>query len=452
MSAEVEHRPAAPPRLVEDVVCTVCGCLCDDIELTIEGNRIIEARNACPIGAARFLGFRSDPGLSCLVDGIPASFEAAVERAANILASARYPLIFGLADTVSEAQAAAVALAARIGACVDSGGTEGEASVMAALASVGEVTCTLGEVRNRADLIVVWRADPLETHPRLFSRYALEPAGTFVPRGRSDRYCAIVDVRESGSVQEAADQFIAIEDDGEFEALWVLRALARGIEVDPVAVESATGVPLAIWQDLMERMRAARYGVLFHGTDQSGDRRRRWIPRAIHSLVRELNTRTRFVALPLGGAGNAVGARNVLTWRTGYPFAVDLARGKPRHGPGEFNAEGVLRTARADAVLIVAGDPTPGLCPEAREHLGRIPRVVLGSERPVATGEPAVVIPTAAFGISTPGTAYRMDGVPLPLRSVIASSLPTDEVVLRAIDRGVRSLSRHDGRARAEGH
>ena len=114
---------------------------------------------------------------------------------------------------------------------------------MDALQSVGEVTCTLGEIKNRADLIVVWRADPLESHPRLFSRYALEPAGSFIPGGRSDRYCVIVDDRETESVREAADQFIAIRAGGELDALWTLRALANGVAVDAEDVESETGVP-----------------------------------------------------------------------------------------------------------------------------------------------------------------------------------------------------------------
>ena len=41
-------------KIVEDATCTFCGCVCDDIELTVEGNHIIEAKSACVLGKAWF--------------------------------------------------------------------------------------------------------------------------------------------------------------------------------------------------------------------------------------------------------------------------------------------------------------------------------------------------------------------------------------------------------------
>lgn len=33
--------------IVKDVVCPFCGCLCDDIEVEVEGNRVVAVANAC---------------------------------------------------------------------------------------------------------------------------------------------------------------------------------------------------------------------------------------------------------------------------------------------------------------------------------------------------------------------------------------------------------------------
>ena len=127
---------------------------------------------------------------------------------------------------------------------------------------MGEVTCTLGEVKNRGDLIIFWGCNPVESHPRHLSRYSLEAAGLFVPRGRADRYCVVVDVEETAT-SRVADQFIAIKPGKEFEALWTLRALAKGVELDAAVVERETGVSLSTWQELMDRMKRAGYGVIF---------------------------------------------------------------------------------------------------------------------------------------------------------------------------------------------
>ena len=430
----------ADSGVMTDMVCTSCGCLCDDIELHIHGGEIKDAVNACPLGQAAFVGFREAEGPPCLIDGGPATLVEGIDRAAQILADARYPLILGLAETTSEAQRAAISLADSIGACVDVAGGSSSESSIEAVQSVGEVTCTLGEIRNRADLIIVWRADPCVSHPRLFSRHALEPTGTLVPGGRSDRYCVIIDVHETQSVREYADQLFLIREGGEVAALWILRALLRGIPLESGSVASETGVSLDLWRVLGERMRSARYGTLFYGVGNKPSSP--LVAHGIHSLARDTNLHARFVCMPLAPAGgNGTGARNVLAWQTGYPGPVSLARGYPTYGPREFDADNVLMSGEADAALIVSGDTASSIGPEPLEALSHIHRIILTADgtQPPAGG--AVVFRTAQLGIGTSGTVYRMDGVPLPVRTAVPSSWPAAFEILRAIEHRVKSLA-----------
>ena len=62
--------------------------------------------------------------------------------------------------------------------------------------------------------------------------------------------------------------------------------------------------------------------------------------------------------MPLGSRGNIAGAENVLTWQTGYPWAVNLARGYPRFNPGEYSTVQILDRGEPDAALIIASDLT----------------------------------------------------------------------------------------------
>ena len=58
----------------------------------------------------------------------------------------------------------------------------------------GKVTCTLGEVKNRADFIVYWGGNPAEGHPRHFTKYTLTQKGKFVPEGGfEDNLMAVAD-------------------------------------------------------------------------------------------------------------------------------------------------------------------------------------------------------------------------------------------------------------------
>jgi formylmethanofuran dehydrogenase subunit B len=426
-------------KTVEDATCTFCGCVCDDIELTVEGTHIRKAKRACVLGTAWFLNHEVETAPACRIDGKSASVEEGVNRAAELLAAAKYPLIYGLSDTTCESQRVAVGIGDWIGANVDTTTSVCHGPSGMAFQGVGEVTCTLGEVRNRADMVLFWGSNPAESHPRHFTKYSLMPKGMFVPNGRKDRTCVVVDVRKTKSAK-AADLFVQIKPRSDFEGLWTLRALAKGFELDPAQVEQDTGVPLATWQDLMERMKRAQFGVIFFGMGVTMTRGKHANSEALLALTRDMNQYTRFVCKPNRGHGNVTGADNVVTWRTGYPFGVNLARGYPRFNPGEYTSSDVLARKEADAALIIASDPMANFSQPARDHLATIPYVALDPKETPTTRHAAVSFLVAAYGINVAGTVYRMDDVPIPLRPAFKSPYPSDFDVLRGIETRVKEL------------
>jgi formylmethanofuran dehydrogenase subunit B len=295
----------------------------------------------------------------------------------------------------------------------------------------GKVTCTLGEVKNRADFIIYWGGNPAECHPRHFTKYTLTQKGKFVPQGRKGRYMVLVDIRETPSAR-AADLFLQIRPGADFEVVTTLIALVKGRPVNRAAVE-ATGVTVEQLQDLADRMKRARFGVLFFGMGLSMTRGKHMNSASVLTLVTELNEFTKFVAMPMRGHGNVTGSDMVVRWTTGYPFGVNLSRGYPRFNPGEFSTVDLLVRGDNDAALILGADPGATMPQPAIEHLRRIPTIVLDPKVTHTSRLARVHITTAATGISAPGTVYRMDEVPLPLRPALRSPYPTDEEVLRRI-------------------
>src|SRR5687768_4347899 len=208
-------------KVVPNATCTFCGCVCDDMELTVENNHITKAKNACVLGKAWFLNHHIEDRPVALIEGKPATLAEGVERAAQVLANARYPIVYGLSDTTCEAQRVAVSIADRIGACVDTTTSVCHGPSGMAFQGVGEVTCTLGEVRNRADFLIFWGGNPAESHPRHFTRYSLMPKGEFVPNGRKGRTAVLIDVRKTKSAK-AADIFLQVKPRSDFELAWAL--------------------------------------------------------------------------------------------------------------------------------------------------------------------------------------------------------------------------------------
>jgi formylmethanofuran dehydrogenase subunit B len=299
----------------------------------------------------------------------------------------------------------------------------------------GKVSCTLGEVKNRADLIIYWGGNPAECHPRHFTKYTLTQKGRFVPDGRKGRYMVLVDIRETPSAK-AADLFLQIRPGKDFEVLTTLRALVKDQAVNAESV-AETGLTVDQLQELVNRMKRAKFGVIFFGMGLSMTRGKHMNSAGVLSLAAELNAFTKFVCMPMRGHGNVTGSDMVLRWSTGYPFGVSLSRGYPRFNPGEFSTVDLIVRGDNDAALVLGADPGATMPQPGIDHLARIPTIVLDPKVTHTSRLARVHITTAVTGVSAPGTAYRMDEIPLPLRPALISPYPTDEDVIRRIRQAV---------------
>lgn len=425
----------ANERTIEDVACTVCACVCDDLNVTVRNNRIVRAERACNLAEPWFLGQNTAEAPAAQIQGRSVSLDEAVQAAAAILREARSPLVYGLSRSSTAGQRAAVRLADLLGATIDTTASEGHAPSILAMQEVGESTCSLGEIRNRADLVIYWGSNPVESHPRHMERYSMDSVGTHIAQGRADRTLVVVDIRRTATA-EIADWFLPIEEGRDFEAMWTLRGLLRGIEPPP---ELNVGLPVRELKQLAERMKACRCGVIFFGYGVARQPHGHRNVEALLRLVTDLNGFTRFHARRMRVVGDVSGADSVLCWQTGFPFSVNLARGYPRYNPGEYTAGDLLTRGEADAALLVGSSRVDSFPPEALHRLQSIPTILLDHAQAVSPFEPTVRITTSIYGIHRSGTAYRMDEIPIPLRPLVETAAPDDGEVLRAIMKVIAS-------------
>jgi formylmethanofuran dehydrogenase subunit B len=392
----------------ERATCAGCGLVCDDIVAVVEDGRVERLERTCPLGDAWFAAHVA-PGLpAAAVDGREVELEEALDAAAALLGEARAPLVYGLGRATCETQRAAVALAEALGATIDPAGPLLDGASGVAFPARGASTATLGEVRDRAEVVVIWRADPATTHPRLFERLHLPGDG---------RTLVVLDERRTATA-EHADTLLERPASGDVEALWTLRALVRDDaprDADPALT------------DLARQLRGARNAAILHHVRGAVE------ALALQALVRDLSRVAHVVAVTLRQEPNAAGAEDVLAWQTGYPSAVSFAAGHPRSSPGEYSAAALLERGDADAALVVASDPLDHLPTAAAERLRAIPFVSVDARDTATVRAARVAFTTAAPGIHEAGVAHRLDGVPVPLRTVLDSDRPGMEDVLDGI-------------------
>jgi formylmethanofuran dehydrogenase subunit B len=433
-------------RTIPDVVCPFCGSLCDDLEVILdEDEKIIEVKNACQLGAAKIIGnIDGKRLLKPLVRKggklVEASYEQAFERAAKILLKADYPIFYGFGSTEAEAHKESIKLAEDVGAIWDHCPSVCHGPSVLAVQEIGLAGCTLGEIRNRSDVIVYLGCNPMEAHPRHMSRYTTFPRGYFREKGFQERTVVVIDIRKTETAK-LASLYLQIEPNGDFEFLSALRAIVRGRKIK---AKKISGIPTEKIEELAEIMKNAKHGALFFGLGLASTKGKHRNVDAALSLVRDLNEYTKFYVMPLRGHFNVTGAQNVLTWISGYPFAVSLLKGYPIYNPGEFSLTGVMSRKEADAAFIVASDPVGNSPKVVMEHFARIPTIVLDPYETPTTRIAEVVFPVTISGVESVGTAYRMDAVPLRLKKVKdgPKGILTDYEVLHQIIKKFNDLKK----------
>ncbi|MBU4220665.1 MAG: formylmethanofuran dehydrogenase subunit B [Euryarchaeota archaeon] len=427
--------------VITDALCPFCGCMCDDLTVIVENNKITEVKNACKLGVAKIMGHHRIKAPMMRTDKKgefkEVSYDEAIEAAAQMLAKSKRPLLYGWASALCEVHKKGILLTEELGGIIDSTASVCHGPSVLGIHEKGIPTASLGQAKNRADVVVFWGCNPVHAHPRHMGHYSVFPKGFFIEKGRKSRKVIVVDVRKTETAN-MADEYVQVEQGTDYLVLSALRAILAGQAA--VVPDAVGGVPKEALVKLVDTLKAARFGAVYFGmglTQSTG--RYKNIDNAI-SLITELNAFTKYVITPMRGHYNVAGIGQVMTWETGYATAVDFARGAPYYNPGETASNDVLGREEVDAAMIIAGDAGAHFPAKSVRHLAKIPVVQIDPYWNSSTEVANVVIPVAICGVEVEGTAYRMDNVSLRLRKMVEPEHPTDVEILEKITERVRKI------------
>lgn len=422
--------PSAPPRSsdVVDVACPFCGLICDDLVIARDGERLRVRANGCPISVPAFERRIVQSDVTPRMRGRPVVAEEAIVAAAGLLRTARLPLFGGLGTDVAGVRAAA-RLADRCGGVLDHMHSAAALRNALALQDGGWITTTLSEVRNRADLLVVAGTDVVTRFPRFFERCIANRETLFA----ENRRCEVIFVGcpvPEGLELAVMPASIRCAPPRLHEAFGVVRALAAGRR--PQASDVA-GAPVRVWEEMAERMRSARYGVLAWAAADLDFPHADLTVQALCELLGDLNRTTRFCGLPLGGSDGEITSESVQIWQTGYGSRTGYGRGYPDADTYHYSAARLLDGGEADLLVWISSFDIARTPPRRS-----VPTVVLGRAGMTFESEPEVFIPVGTPGIDHAGHLFRTDRVvTLPLHRLRESVLPAVGQVLGAIESAI---------------
>ncbi|MEA1893642.1 MAG: formylmethanofuran dehydrogenase subunit B [Euryarchaeota archaeon] len=380
------------------MVCTGCALLCDDIEV---GEN--DCRHACRIGDAHITSTnRIDP----MVNRSPVDMDTAIKSAAEILVSAEKPVFVGFGNSVTEAQATGIELAEKVGAEIKTFHT----GIFDDILDERVKTCTLPEVRDYADVIIFLGCDPMNTHPRLLSRYAYYPRGEKRQHGwEEDRIAITIDPRFSHTASICKDVY-TIDPHCQIEFIDALMDALLS-KVPKTTYDKKRILKLA------GTLKKAEFGVIFAGTGTSAPPRD-----AIVRLMDRLNESSDFRLLPLAPGYNLRSIAEQLHQLHNHP-------GGAGDGVGSGSGSSGIELHEADCILCLGFDLMNSL--PAHGINGKM--IVIDPNETLTSRYADVVIPCAAGGIDAAGSAVRMDGEPIEIPLTRESKRLSDGAILKQL-------------------
>lgn len=332
------------------------------------------------------------------------SLAGALERAAELIRRSRFPIIGGLLTDIGGAQAA-IALAQKLGGVIDHAAGDSLTREARIRREVGASAASFGEVRNRADVIVVVGALPLTREPELLAR--LFPREEGLPRpGDNPRELILLGSDRAGAPDHIGVTSIA-PGAQDLPTLIARLGAAIGERRDE---EGAADDPIG---RVAQRLKAAAFAVFVYSAAELDE------PAlfTILDIVRHLSITTRAATLALATPGNGDGVNLCSTWTCGLPVRTSFAGGAPVHDARRFATARLIESGEADALLwIDALGGQHAACPEG------VPTVVLTSSPDAHKGE-GIVIEVACAGRDHDAALYLS---PISGIGMVKASRPND--------------------------
>ena len=413
---------SSSPLSTDEVTCVFCGLHCDDLTVRQKAGTVTPSRLDCAKAHSAFAVTAREAAPR--VGGQETTREKAIAAAVTLLTASRRPLFGGLGTDVNGMRAV-LRLAERSNGLLSHMHGAATLRSLHVLQQRGWHTTTLGEIHNRADLVVLVGAEVERAFPRFISRHVAVRHALQRERLSTRRLAYLGPATQAPSPANGLPtDVIPMPLEALAENLRALQGLLAGTHAP-----SPTGKRGAALKALAAQISAAAYPVFVWAPAQLPAATGDLVIAAVCDVVAMINRTRRAAGLALGGDDGAQTALAASGWLTGFGAGVGFQNGalQPR-GETTGDADALLRTGEADLLLFISS--FSGRTPPR----GQWPVIALappGFEPPFPVD---VYLPVGIPGIDHAGQIIRTDGVvALPLRSIRPARHPSTADTLNSI-------------------
>ncbi|RLE49938.1 MAG: hypothetical protein DRJ21_02075 [Candidatus Methanomethylicota archaeon] len=417
-------------KQLSNITCTGCSLACNDLVIEIEKNKVVKIWGSCSHGTKR-LKELPENRVKCSEKDT----DNAIEKAIEILSSARKPLIYGFNLSTNKSIEIGLEIASKVNGVFDS-----EPSICQLHIPIAKEfkikNLRFEEILEKSDFIIYLFVNLADTHLRHASKYAVFPRGEYVKSGRESRIVLSIGYRDYETMK-ISQHNIKVNIGNELELVEKLKNLFINEKVEELKKFNLSAEASML---LLNDYRSSTFISSFIGSHILVNIMANQVYRGIVSLIKEIENSGKISTLiPLAEELNSMGAAIIPYNKYGFTHAIEFSDGNINYNPSITSGIAKLMRDEVDAALIVGSDPFTHLPLSIASKLKKIPVIYIGVRETLTSKISRVAIPTTITGVESGGKIYRTDGVEVELTPFLEppSEVMNEEDILSKILRGL---------------
>ncbi|MHA1699103.1 MAG: hypothetical protein ACTSWN_09720 [Promethearchaeota archaeon] len=433
-----------PLETINEVVCTGCSILCDDIAIDVQFGKIQMVYNACLRGSKKFefSGSKSRLKEPLICSGwgddqTATTYKEALEKAKQIIDNGKDVWITNLMKTDNETQTLIFNMLRDKNIKIAVPDYTLLENINKLIISCGFEFFTLGEVINNADLIMFWGANPIDLGPKLVVKTVFS-RGRYRQSGKEVKKFVVIDDYPTPTMERADIKLLIDTSQDEIILKTIILKLLdekiiseedlNTIGYNKADLENVTDLPQNVLENIDELIKTIRYmeyfvlflgeGILNNNTFKNNE----CFLRKLLLTVKVLNKRARVSYLPVFYKYNYHG------------LIRELVISKNKENIIDFH-ESLKLGSVPDVIIAVGSDFISELDLKSIEKLKNTSIITLDYKESPTTKLSRVVIPVKMNGIETMGYVTRFDGTILKLNPALdrKDGMLSDRDVLKTL-------------------
>ncbi len=405
-----------PIEKENDFICPFCSLHCDDIKVTNKNNnfRVTNISNQKCIQKIEQYNLNKKSIIWPKIKNKKSDFSEVIKKAKNIIKLANEISVLNLGTDMGSIRSM-LSFSATHNACFDHINSQLFFNTMNLVQRSGYMSTTLGEVKNRSDVIMIFGNQIIDQHPRIIEKFLL-PKNSFAQNVKKRKIYLIGNYSKSILNNLKHDKRI-IHINFNIELISLLIN-----SLNDKTYSSSLKIKKNIFEELLSNIEKSKYSVfMWTGSDFKKSDNYQTILQSISNYVLHLNKQSRAACLPIAGSLGDTTSNQVATWLTGYPARIKCSNNFFNHDRFSYNVSRLISESETDLVIYVNN-----FYREKIEINPKIKNIILGHPQSTFSTTPDIFIPVGIPGLDYQDIMFRTDNVvSLALKHIRDINLPT---------------------------